>query len=188
MKKLHFRIFFIGCLSVAALCARAGEGTNSLSYDTVESLYHAGKCKVPKSEIGLTHRQVSLLFLGDVLSGISQQNSYTSDIVGDFKVFKVGRNVNSTFEKIYYYSRRNDVRSLVKDDARRFNSEAEKIAKNISPRAGLYIVCQLYFMLSNKEFDFRGELESYSDALNAEILNKNMNDLQRQLESYGLEQ
>ncbi|WP_155418788.1 hypothetical protein [Pseudomonas putida] len=187
MEKLYSRIFLTGFLSIAACYAYADEGDNRLSYEKVENLYFTGKCKIPQSETGLTHRQLSLLFLGDVLYGIGKRNSYTADIVGDFKVFKVGRSVNATFEKLYSYSRRSDVSSLIQDDAKKFNAAADKFSRSVSPRTVVYLVCQLYFMLSNKEFDFRGELESYSDELNSEILNKNMNGLQRQLESLGLE-
>lgn len=166
-------------LSLPALGIAQEAKERKLQYEDVEKLYSEGRCDeltIPSEH----HRQWSLLFLDDVLTGVIGGNSYSSDIWGNFDVFRIGRTPDKTLTVLHDYASRGDVKRQVRKDLDAIGTAASM--SEVGEGGLLVIVCDLYKMSNGMDFTFKPELQTYFQTLNRKIRNKNLENLRDLLE------
>lgn len=168
----------------AALFSLPSLAANEVSFEDLERAYKKGICDRKLDSFNFDKRDVSLVFLQDVLYGISGLDSYTKRFVGDYNVFIIGRDIDPVFDRLYQYAQRSDVRQQIKEDYNSMEAAAGAIFKRHGEASSkdvdfiIFIMCENYKMLSGRDFEMKSELEKYSNSLNSRILNKNINRLQ----------
>ncbi|MDV7210148.1 hypothetical protein [Azotobacter beijerinckii] len=161
-----------------------------ITFEKAESWYESGKCAYSASDTGLTHRQLVLLFLNDVLRGTTGHDSIVNQMVGNMAIFKVGRNPDSELVKLYQYAARFDVKKQIGKDADAMDTQLKGLIKTVEAKkdsqevmaVAFFLVCESYKMLAGMNYYFAKDLQEYFKDLNARILNANMNRLQPILE------
>lgn len=169
-------------LSCSANAEDAG-GKKELTYEILEKLNQKGKCEDYQGVLSKSRRRASLLFMEDTLFGVLGKDSYTKDVVGDIRAFGIGRDVDETLLNLYEYSSRHDVRKQIERDATAIAAESKKINSAIKDSSSsteelvVPLVCNMYDMLSGRDYYFKEELQKYFNGLNREIMHKNLNRL-----------
>ena len=166
-------------ISLPALGFAQEAKERKLHYEEVEKLYSEGRCDeltIPSEH----HRQWSLLFLEDVLTGVIGGDSYSSDIWGDFDVFRIGRTPYKTLTVLHDYASRKDVKRQVSKDLDAIGKAASR--SEVGEDGLMVIVCDFYKMSNGMDFTFKPELQTYFQTLNRKIRNKNLENLQNLLE------
>lgn len=173
------QLLLILLLSAPALCFAQEAKEDHLQYEQVEKFYSEGRCD--KLTIPSEHRrQWSLLFLGDVLTGVVGGDSFSSDLWGDFDVFRIGRTPDDTLTALHDYASRKDVKRQVIKDLDAIEKAASQPEVGVS--ALMVLVCDLYKMSNGLEYAFKPEVETYLKTLNRKVRNKNLDNLLNLLE------
>lgn len=152
--------------------------SKKITYEILSDYREKGKCDYTVEDINPHKRELSLLFLEDVLRGVIGQSSYTKDIVGNINVFKVGRNVSPVLIDLYEYAGRGDVRAEIDFDVKEMHGiNSDFMSRNASLIQGKIPFCEMHKMLSGESFYFEEELDSYFRSLNQRVMNRNLNKL-----------
>lgn len=173
----------VGCFFAFLLISQpvfsGGEGGTSkrITFEALSDYRSKGNCDYSVEDIDAHKREFSLLFMEDVLKGVTGNDSITKDIVGNINIFKVGRNVSPVLVGLYEYADRKDVRNQIISDAREMYEINSHFLSNRPFNSEKIIFCEMQKMLSGESYYFEGELYSYSRGLNQRILYRNLKNL-----------
>lgn len=159
-----------------------GGVSKRITFQALSDYRDKGNCDYSVEEIEGHKRELSLLFLEDVLMGVAGKDSITKDLVGNINVFKVGRNVSPSLVGLYEYADRKDVLNQINSDVDDFSEINKDFANNPPFNPAKIIYCEMHKMLSGESYYFESELDSYSRGLNQRILHRNLNNLNELVE------
>lgn len=174
------QLFMALLILLPSLGSTEEKRSQDFTYEEMEKLYVEGAC----DGLSFPHehrREWALLMVEDVLVAIFSGESITRDLWGeDFDVFRMGRTPDQTLTTLYDYMSRKDVRMQAYKDY-------EALLKAPKAPGGsldnvLVPYCELYKMLSGKDYAFKPELQTFLQTLNRKIRNKNLENFRNLLE------
>lgn len=166
-------------LSLPALGIAQELKKEDFKYGDIERAFLAGKCD--RATASEEHRRTTaLLFVQDVILGVTGQQSISYDFWGDFDVFRIGRTPDKTLTTLHDYASRRDVRQQIYKDADAISEATEGADLSVVDTTAIF--CDLYKMSNGMDFTFKPELQTYFHTLNRKIRNKNLENLRDLLE------
>lgn len=156
--------------------------SKKITFEILSDYREKGNCDYSVEDIDPHKRELSMLFLEDVLTGVTGGDSISKRVVGNMNVFKIGRNVSPALVNLYEYAGRADVRRQIDLDVKEISAINKDFVKSPPSNTIKIIFCEMHKMLSGESYYFESELDSYSRGLNQRILHRNLNNLNELVE------
>tara|TARA_B100000749_G_scaffold71194_1_gene53513 strand:- start:764 stop:1342 length:579 start_codon:yes stop_codon:yes gene_type:complete len=156
----------------------AGGPNKELTFEMLGELREKGLCGYSISEIEADRRELSIIFLEDVLLGVTDSgDSFTRRLVGNINIFKIGRDVSPTLLRLYDYADRSDVRNQIKSDLNDIPSTQDFMERDLPYNPLEIFFCEMHKMLSGESFYFEREIDSYLQDLSKRMMHQNIKKL-----------
>lgn len=151
--------------------------SKKITFEILSDYREKGNCDYSVEDIDPYKRELSMLFLEDVLTGVTGGDSISKRLVGNINIFKIGRDVSPALLDLYEYAGRADVRDQIDSDVEEM-FDINKDLLNDQPQNWMNIFyCEMHKMLSGESYYFENDLESYLRGLNRRVLHRNLNKL-----------